>query len=51
MLLSSYLDNYLDGMNFKIYLRSFSKAMADWEKKRGRQKYKNLNISLKETAF
>ena len=32
-------------INFKIYLGSTSKAMADREKKRGRWKYKNLNIS------
>ena len=31
-------------INFKIYLGSTSKAMADREKKRGRQKHKNLNI-------
>ena len=29
-------------MNFKIYLGSSSKAMADREKKRGRWKYKYL---------
>ena len=32
-------------MNFKIYLRSSSKAMADRQKKGEGQKYKNLNIS------
>ena len=31
-------------INFKIFLGSTSKAMADREKKRGRRKYKNLNI-------
>ena len=44
VLLSSYLDSY-DVIRFKIFLGSTSKAMADREKKRGRQKYKNLNIS------
>ena len=33
-----------DDINFKIFLESTSKAMADKEKKRGRPKYKNLNI-------
>ena len=37
--------------NFKIFLRSTSKAMADREKKRGRRKYKNLNISRTKRAF
>ena len=32
-------------LNFEIYLLSTSKAMADREKKRGRWKYRNLNIS------
>ena len=36
---------------FKIFLGSTTKAMADREKKRGRQKYKNLNISRTKTAF
>ena len=40
-----------DFMNFKIYLQSTSKAMADWGKKRGRRKYKNLNISRVKRAF
>ena len=44
MLLNSYLDT-VDDINFKIFLESTSKAMVDREKKRGRQKYKNLNIS------
>ena len=35
-------------INFKIYLGSSSQAMADREKKRGRWKYKNLNIFLDE---
>ena len=33
-----------DVINFKIYLGSISKAMAEREKKKGRRKYKNLNI-------
>ena len=40
--LSSYLDD--DVINFKIYLQSSSKAMADKEKNRERWEYKNLNI-------
>ena len=40
-----------DVINFKIFLGSTSKAMADREKKRGRQKYKNLNISRTKRAF
>ena len=32
-------------LNSKIYVGSTSKAMADREKKGGRRKYKNLNIS------
>ena len=35
----------------KIYLGSNSKAMADWGRKRGRWKYKNLNISGMKKAF
>ena len=34
-----------DVIKFKIYLCSSAKAMDDKEKKKGRQKYKNLNIS------
>ena len=49
MFLSSYLD--IDDINLKIYLRSSSRAMTDGEKKRGRQKYKNLNILRKKIAF
>ena len=42
----------VDGViNFKILLGSIAKAMADREKKRGRQKYKNLNISRMKRAF
>ena len=37
-------------INFKIYLQTTSKAMADKEKK-GRWKYKNLNISRTKRAF
>ena len=33
-----------DVINFEIYLQTTSKANG-WEKKRGRWKYKNLNIS------
>ena len=40
-----------DVINFKIFLESTSKAMADREKKRGRRKYKNLNISRMKRAF
>ena len=39
-------------MNFKIYLGSTSRAMADRQKiKRERWKYKNLNISRTKRAF
>ena len=39
-------------MNFKIFLGSISKAMADMEKKnRGRQKYENWDISRMKRAF
>ena len=38
-------------MTFKIFLKSTSKAMADREKKGGRQKYKKLNISRTRRAF
>ena len=38
-------------MNFKIFLGSTSNAMPDREKKRGRRKYKNLNISKTKRAF
>ena len=44
VLLSSYLDSWWP-LNFMIYLGSSSKAMVDREKKRGKWKYKNLNIS------
>ena len=49
MLLSSYLvDNVI---NLKIFLGSTSQAMADSRKKRGRRKYKNLNILRTKRAF
>ena len=38
-------------MNFKIYLRSSPKAMADRYKKGEGQKYKKLNISRTKRAF
>ena len=40
-----------DVINFKIDLRSSYKAMTDKVKKRGRRKYKNLNISRTKKAF
>ena len=40
-----------DVINFKMYLRSNSKATGDKEKKRGRRKYKNLNILWTKRAF
>ena len=40
-----------DDINFKIYLGSSSKAMADRDKKWGRWKYKNLNNSRTKRAF
>ena len=36
---------------FKVYLGSMPKAMADREKKKGREKYKNLNISRTKRAL
>ena len=36
---------------FKIYLQSSSKEMADREKKREEQKYKNLNILRTKRVF
>ena len=48
--ISSYLSSRW-GVNFKIYLRTTIKAMADGEKKRGRRKYKNLNIWRTKGAF
>ena len=36
---------------FAWFFHITSKAMAYWEKKRGRQKYKNLNISRTKRAF
>ena len=40
-----------DIINFKMFLGSSSKPMADREKKSGRQKDKNLNISRTKRAF
>ena len=40
-----------DIINFKIFLGSTSKAMADGERKRGRRKYKKLNILRMKKAF
>ena len=40
-----------DVINLKIYLGSTSKAMADRQKKRGRRKYKYLNILKTEKGF
>ena len=40
-----------DVINFKIFLKSTSKATADKQKKRGRRMYKNLNISRTKRAF
>ena len=37
--------------NFKIFLGSACKAVADREKKRGRGKYTNLNIPRTKRAF
>ena len=45
------LSSYSDVINFKIYLGSSSAAMADREKKRGRWKYKNLNMLRMKRAF
>ena len=51
-LLGSYLNSFDGVTNFKIYFCSSSKAMADREKKRGRQKYKiNLNILRTKRDF
>ena len=40
-----------DTINFKIYLASTSKVMADGKKTRGRWKYKNLNIFRTKRTF
>ena len=40
-----------DIINFKIFLGSACKAIADREKKKGRGKYTNLNISRIKRAF
>ena len=41
----------MTSLNFEIFLGPNSKAMADRGKKRGRQKYKDLNISRTKRAF
>ena len=38
-------------MNFKIYLQSSSKAMADRQKKREGQKYKKIEYLENENSF
>ena len=40
-----------DVINFKIYLQSSSNAMANRQKKRGGEKYKNLNILKTKKHF
>ena len=40
-----------DVVNFKVYLHSSSKAMVDRQKKREKQKCKNLNISRMTKAL
>ena len=48
----SVLTYTVDGViNFKIFLGSTAKAMADREKKRGRRKYKNLNTLRTKRAL
>ena len=49
--IASLIQTVDDIMNFKIFLGSISKAMADKEKKRGGPKYKNFNISRMKRAF
>ena len=51
VLLSSYLDSWHDVINFTIYLQTTSNTMGDREIKRGRWKYKKLNISRTKRAF
>ena len=47
-----FLFGTVDGViNFKIFLGSSCKPMVDREKKRGRRKYTNLNISRMKRAF
>ena len=46
----SYL-TFDDVINFEIFLESTSIAMAEREKKRGRGKYKNLNIFRTKRDF
>ena len=40
-----------DVVNVTIFLGSTSKAISDGEKKRGRQKYRNLNILRTKRVF
>ena len=48
----SYLFSFYDDViNSKIYLQTTSKTITDREKKRGRQKYKKLNISRSKIFF
>ena len=47
-LFRQFMQSYI---NLKIFLGSISKAMADREKKEGRRKYKNLNISRTKSAY
>ena len=49
MLLSSYLVDEI--INFKIFLGSSSKAMADREKKRGRCKIQKFKYLKNEKSF
>ena len=47
-----FLTYTVDGViNLKNFLGSTAKAMPDREKKRGRQKYENLNISRTKRDF
>ena len=41
----------VDDINFKVFLGSTSKAMADGEKKRERRKYTKLKILRTKRAF
>ena len=47
----TYLHSWWRHINFEIFLGLTAKAMADTGKKRGRQKYKNVNISRTKRAF
>ena len=50
VLLTSCLDNIDDVINFKIYLQSASKAMADWKKKR-KTEIKKFEYLENENSF